>query len=78
MSRMILTLGLDGVAFRAMMQMRRGSTKIPVRKHIALGLGLSHGQPAYGYVGRDLVSNRPVLVFYADGKDREGKEHVPE
>ncbi len=77
MNRMYLTLGLEGVAYRAMVQMRSGSTKIPVRKHIALGLGLTHAQPAFGYVGRDLASNRSVLIFYVDGKDREGNEHAP-
>ena len=74
MSRMILTLALEGVGFKSNIQMKRGGTKIPVRKHVSIGLALKNAQPAYCYVARDLASNRPVIVCYADGKDREGEE----
>ena len=72
MNHRILTLNLDGIGWKSCFKKRNGSTRIPIKKHIAIGLGLENGQPAYGYLGKDLVNNRTVIIFYADGKTREG------
>jgi hypothetical protein len=74
MNHRILTLDLDGIGWKSNFQKRRGSTRIPIKKHIAVGLGLENGQTTYGYLGKDLINNRTVIIFYADGKTREGKE----
>jgi hypothetical protein len=76
MSRRILTLSLEGVGFKSSIQIRRGTTKLPIRKFVRDGLSLKNAQPAHCYVTRDLVSNRPVIVCYADGKDIEGLEET--
>jgi len=34
----------------------------------------AQAKPTFGYLGRDLNSNRPVVIFFPDGKERDGEE----
>ena len=75
MSKRILTLDLDGVGWVSSFQIRRGTTRISVKKDVAVGLALEKGQATFGYLGRCMNSNRSVIVFFPDGKERDGEEH---
>lgn len=69
----ILTIDLDGIGWKSSYQIKRGTTRVSIKKDIAIGLSLRKGDPTFGYLGKDLSSNRPVIVFYADGKERDGE-----
>ena len=69
----IITVDLEGVGWKSYFQIKRGTTRVSIKKDVAVGLALRKGQPTFGYLGRDLNSNRPVLVFYSDGKERDGE-----
>ena len=73
MSDRILAVDLEGIGWKSYFQIKRGTTRVSIKKDVAVGLALRKGQPTFGYLGRDLNSNRPVLVFYPDGKERDGK-----
>ena len=74
MARHILTLDLQGIGWKSSSQIKRGTTRVSIKKEIAIGLALKKGQAIFGYLTRCLDSNRHVLVFYPDGKDLDGKE----
>ena len=69
----ILTIDLDGIGWKSSYQIKRGTTRVSIKKDIAIGLALRKGDPTFGYLGKDLNSNRPVIVFYTDGKERDGE-----
>ena len=73
MSR-ILTVDYEGVGWKSYFQIKRGTTRVSIKKDVAVGLALRKGQPTFGYLGRDLNSNRPVIIFFPDGKERDGEE----
>ena len=73
MSDRILAVDLEGIGWKSYFQIKRGTTRVSIKKDVAVGLALRKGQPTFGYLGRDLNSNRPVLVFYSDGKERDGE-----
>ena len=70
----ILTIDLDGVGWKSYFQIKRRTTRVSIKKDVAVGLALHKGQPTFGYLGRDLNSNRAVVVFFTDGKERDGEE----
>ena len=73
MQKQIMAIGLEGIGWKSSFQIRRGTTRVSVKKDVAIGLALRKSQPTFGYLGRCLDSNRPVLIFFADGKERDGK-----
>ena len=70
----ILSIDLDGVGWKSYFQIKRGTTRVSIKKDVAVGLTLRKGQVTFGYLGRDLNSNRSVIVFFSDGKERDGEE----
>ena len=72
MARQILTLDLQGVGWKSSYQIKRGTTRVSIKKEIAIGLAIRKGHAVFGYLTRCLDSNRHVLVFFPDGKDLEG------
>lgn len=70
----ILPIAFDGVGWKSFYQIKRGTTRVSIKKDIAIGLTLRKGQPAFGYLGKDLNSNRPVIIFFPDGKERDGEK----
>jgi hypothetical protein len=73
MSR-ILVLDLDGVGWKSYFQIKRGTTRVSIKKDVAVGLALRKGQPTFGYLGKEIESNRSIIVFFTDGKERDGEE----
>ena len=74
MARHILALDLQGLGWKSSSQIKRGTTRVSIKKEIAIGLTMKKGQAIFGYLARCLDSNRHVLVFYPDGKDLDGQE----
>lgn len=74
MNHRILTVDLEGIGWKSYFQIKRGTTRISVKKDVAVGLALRKGQPTFGYLGRELNSNRSVIIFFADAKERDGEE----
>ena len=73
MRQRILTIDLEGVGWKSSWQIKRGTTRVSLKKDVAVGLALRKGQATFGYLGRCLNSNRPVIIFYPDGKERDGE-----
>jgi hypothetical protein len=73
MRNRILTIDLDGVGWKSSFQQKRGTTRVSLKKDVAVGLAVRKGQATFGYLGRCLNSNRPVIIFYPDGKERDGE-----
>ena len=73
MRQRILTIDLDGVGWKSSWQIKKGTTRISVKKDVAIGLTLRKGAPTFGYLGRCLNSNRPIIIFYPDGHERDGE-----
>lgn len=73
MTRRILTIDLGGIGWKSSFQIKRGTTRVSVKKDVAVGLTLRKGQATFGYLGRCLSSNRPVIIFFPDGKERDGE-----
>jgi hypothetical protein len=74
MKQRILAIDLDGIGWKSFYQIKRGTTRVSIKKDVAIGLALRKGQPTFGYLGKDLNSNRAVIVFFPDGKERDGEE----
>lgn len=70
----ILSVELDNRGWKSYFQIKRGTTKVSVKKDVAVGLALHKGQQTFGYLGRELNSNRPVIIFFADEKGRDGRD----
>ena len=71
----IVCVDLLGVGWQTSFQCRRGgTTKVSIKKDVAIGLALKKGAAAFGYLGKDLNSNRSVLIFYLDGKGRDNED----
>jgi hypothetical protein len=73
MCQRILTIDLDGIGWKSSFQIKRGTTRVSLKKDVAVGLAIRKGEPTFGYLGRCLNSNRPIIVFYPDGKERDGE-----
>ena len=73
MRQRILTIDLDGVGWKSSWQIKKGTTRISVKKDVAIGLTLRKGEPSFGYLGRFLNSNRPIIVFYPDGREKDNE-----
>jgi hypothetical protein len=73
MRQRILTIDLDGVGWKSSWQIKKGTTRISVKKDVAIGLTLRKGEPSFGYLGRCLNSNRPIIVFYPDGREKDNE-----
>ena len=74
MSQRIIVVDLDGVGWKSYFQIKRGTTRVSIKKDVAVGLALKKGQATFGYLGRCLNSNRPIIIFFPDGKERDGEE----
>lgn len=74
MNHRILTLDIQDVGWKSSFQIKRGTTRVSIKKDIAVGLALRKGQPTFGYLARDLATNRSVVFFFMDGKERDGHE----
>jgi hypothetical protein len=74
MKRRIAALDFDGIGWKSYFQIKRGTTRVSIKKDVAVGLALRKGEPTFGYLARDLDSNRPVIVFFTDGLERDGEE----
>ncbi|MBI2661682.1 hypothetical protein HYX09_05470 [Candidatus Woesearchaeota archaeon] len=64
-----LWITLEALGWKALLQTRRGTSKILVLKSVVRGLCLERGMPVHSYVGRD-PAGRPVMLSYLDGKPR--------
>jgi hypothetical protein len=73
MQKQILAIGLEGIGWKSSFQIKRGTTRVSIKKDVAMGLVLRKSQPTFGYLGRCLDSNRPVLVFFPDSRELDGK-----
>lgn len=74
MKSRIMTVDLDGVGWKSYFQIKRGTTRVSVKKDVAVGLTLRKGQPTFGYLGRCLNSNCSVIIFFPDGDEKDGEE----
>ena len=74
MQQKFLVLKLGDFAWLSYVQKKRkkGSISITVKKEIATALAIRKGQPVYSYVGKELETNRDVIIVYTDGKERDG------
>lgn len=74
MIKKVLAVNFDGIGWKSYWQIKRGTTRVSVKKDVSIGLALRKGQPAFGYLGKDLSSNRDIIVFYTDGLERDGEK----
>jgi hypothetical protein len=70
----IMTIDMEGIGWKSSFQIKRGTTRVSIKKDVAVGLALRKGQPAFGYLGKCLNTNRSVVVFFPDGMERDGEE----
>jgi len=69
-----MIIDMKGIGWKSYFQIKRGTTRVSIKKDVAVGLALRKGQATFGYLGKCLNTNRPVVVFFADGKERDGEE----
>ena len=74
MKQRLVVIDLEGIGWKSYFQIKRGTTRVSIKKDVAVGLALKKGEPTFGYLGRDLNSNRSVIIFFSDGKERDGEE----
>ena len=74
MVKRILTLEIEGIGWKSYFQIKRGTTRVSIKKEVAIGLALRKGQPTFAYLTRCLTTNRPVILFFPDGKELDGEE----
>ena len=73
MNQRFLVLDLNKpVSWQTYYQMRRGCTRVTIKKDIALGLAVEKGQPVILNLVQDL-NKRPIVFFYADGIEWSGR-----
>ena len=70
----LLTLDLDGIGWKSYFQVKRGTTRVSIKKEVAVGLALRKSAPTFAYLARDIASNRRIILFYPDGKEVDGEE----
>ena len=75
MNRRIIAVKFVGTGWETHFQVKRGgTTRIHIQKDIAKGLVLRQGGKAFGYLVEDLETNRMMIAYYVDGKERDGEE----
>lgn len=74
MAQRFIIIDLDGIGWKSYYQIKRGTTRVSIKKEVAVGLALRKGQPAFGYLGVELNSNRKIIVFFPDGRERDGEK----
>jgi hypothetical protein len=74
MKRQILTLDLQGIGWKSSCQIKHGTTRVSIKKEVAVGLEIKKGQTAFGYLARCLRSNRHVVIFFPDGEEKNSRD----
>lgn len=74
MNQKISAIEFLGFGWSTSYQVKRGTTRISINKRIADGLPISKGKRVYGYLVKELASNRFGLLYMVDGKRRDGED----
>lgn len=73
MSKEFIVIERLSQAWKTSVQQKRGTTRLSIKKDVALAEGLEKGQPMFAYLCLDLATNRKLVAFYLDGKEFNGR-----